>query len=474
MSHTSAYRLNICRFVYDNWDDYQAIAEASHDIGSVSDKYAYWTHMATSREYATQCEIQAACALLQCKFTIWLKVRQCIDQENSIFIDRYLRNCFYGDNDFALHINLLLSGNHFQVMLFDVITAHASGREPMSTSHSSSQPFHKHSKRKSPSDDAELDLQRRCKKLRLQYIPPKATDDCHENKLRRQIMEQNIQAAATPKYTDKVEMLIRNRCHATGAAYISPPPGEDIASRKARRQKITSSIVSMKRILQKQPSESDQVTVEQQTGSATPDPVEQQTSSAAPDQFAAPTLNDILRIIKKFEVEQMSYSFSTCTTCKERRIELKLVNGMCKKCRKDKNPIKMYSAENHMDPGKVPAELQDMTVVEQQLICKIAPAIQLHMLKHGGLAARGHCVTFPQEVDEPARIFPKLPKEINIIKKGKWERMTLPKTSEWGATRYRMPFSGSKPTILCTRTSLSAKTDCHYCLRMVRSLVAML
>ena len=38
------------------------------------------------------------------------------------------------------------------------------------------------------------------------------------------------------------------------------------------------------------------------------------------------------------------------------------------------------------------------------------------MLKHGGIASTGHCVTFPQEVNEPAKIFLRLPHEIDIIK----------------------------------------------------------
>jgi len=38
------------------------------------------------------------------------------------------------------------------------------------------------------------------------------------------------------------------------------------------------------------------------------------------------------------------------------------------------------------------------------------------MLKHGGIAFTGHCVTFPQEVNEPAKICPRLPHEIDIIK----------------------------------------------------------
>ena len=75
--------------------------------------------------------------------------------------------------------------------------------------------------------------------------------------------------------------------------------------------------------------------------------------------------------------------------------------------------IKMFSKENNMDPP----ELKDLTIVEQQLISRISLCINLHMLKHGGLAAYGNCVAFPQEVSEPGNFFsPKLPSEVNIIR----------------------------------------------------------
>ena len=67
----------------------------------------------------------------------------------------------------------------------------------------------------------------------------------------------------------------------------------------------------------------------------------------------------------------------------------------------------MFSKENNMDPGVVPPELKDLTIVEQQLISRISPCINLHMLKHGGLAANGNCVAFPQEVSEPGKFVSK-------------------------------------------------------------------
>lgn len=121
--------------------------------------------------------------------------------------------------------------------------------------------------------------------------------------------------------------------------------------------------------------------------------------------------------IRAFELQQMSYFFQFCTICKERRLEMKMSkNSVCSRCFRDKHDIKLFSSSNNMDPGKLPEELQGLTIIEQQLISRLSPCINVHMLSHGGVASSGHCVTFPQEINEPAKIFPRLPQEIQIIK----------------------------------------------------------
>ena len=62
-----------------------------------------------------------------------------------------------------------------------------------------------------------------------------------------------------------------------------------------------------------------------------------------------------------------------------------------------------------MDPGKMPNELRNLSLVEQQSIARISPIIDVHMLKHGVIAANGHCVEFPQEIDKHAKINQNLP-----------------------------------------------------------------
>lgn len=141
--------------------------------------------------------------------------------------------------------------------------------------------------------------------------------------------------------------------------------------------------------------------------------------------------------IRAFEIQQMSYQINCCDVCNERRIHSKMHSATtCQRCFRDKNSVKLFSFQNNMDPQIVPDELCDLSITEQQLICRISPSINVHMLKHGGIAANGHCVTFPQAIDEPCRIFPKLPSEINIIKVRKQGKNDTSK--EFAVRRYRV------------------------------------
>ncbi|KAH3864566.1 hypothetical protein DPMN_027585 [Dreissena polymorpha] len=128
--------------------------------------------------------------------------------------------------------------------------------------------------------------------------------------------------------------------------------------------------------------------------------------------------NKAMDSIRSFELRQMSCKIHDCKICKERRIEMQMSKhgDTFKRCHSDKYEVKMFSSEDVMDPQPQPLELQNLTDIEQQLICRISPCIHVHMLKHGGIASSGHCVTFPQEINEPAQICPSLPNEISTLK----------------------------------------------------------
>ena len=85
--------------------------------------------------------------------------------------------------------------------------------------------------------------------------------------------------------------------------------------------------------------------------------------------------------IREFEVEQMTYTFSCCEVCKERRLECKGTRNMCTRCRRDKKIPKVWSEENNVDPMSVPEILSGMSDAEQMLIARLAPTVHVHMLK---------------------------------------------------------------------------------------------
>jgi len=76
-----------------------------------------------------------------------------------------------------------------------------------------------------------------------------------------------------------------------------------------------------------------------------------------------------------------------CCSCKERWPNMQIIqkSQMCRRCHYEKG-LKLFSAENNMDPGILPQELQDLTYVEQMLIAQIHPIVSCHILKGGEIS----------------------------------------------------------------------------------------
>ena len=89
-----------------------------------------------------------------------------------------------------------------------------------------------------------------------------------------------------------------------------------------------------------------------------------------------------------------------------------------------------------MDPVAVPEIVSNMSDAEQMLIARLAPTVHVHLLKHGGIASKGHCIAFPQAVQEPATILPRIPAEVDVIlvrRQGKDDTH-----KDFGVTRHRV------------------------------------
>ncbi len=101
---------------------------------------------------------------------------------------------------------------------------------------------------------------------------------------------------------------------------------------------------------------------------------------------------------REFEDRQMAYCFRECKNCQETSMGNRLDtqeaerfrknNEKCVRCIGPKGAL--WGITNNMIPCEVPAELKDLSEIEELLIARIAPLIPCTVLKEGVTpAARG-------------------------------------------------------------------------------------
>ena len=69
---------------------------------------------------------------------------------------------------------------------------------------------------------------------------------------------------------------------------------------------------------------------------------------------------------------------------------------------------------NNMHFLPIPPYLQNLTTVEMALISKITVVMNVHVLRYGMLASKGHCISLPQDMSI-AKSLPLLPEEVGIV-----------------------------------------------------------
>ena len=71
----------------------------------------------------------------------------------------------------------------------------------------------------------------------------------------------------------------------------------------------------------------------------------------------------------------------------------------CVRCKKDKKFPNNFSKENKMIPSELPNPFKNLTQVEEMLISKAFPVIQIYTKPRGGqIAYKGHVTTLPNDV----------------------------------------------------------------------------
>jgi hypothetical protein len=112
----------------------------------------------------------------------------------------------------------------------------------------------------------------------------------------------------------------------------------------------------------------------------------------------------------------------TCARCKECWFDIKLADGIFKRCEKaDKdydgssNNCFLMSVDNKMDPGPVPADLPVLTDIEQMLVSPVHISMQMAHVKGAQFRYKGHVMTFLRDVPDVVNVLPRLPRHCQVV-----------------------------------------------------------
>ena len=79
--------------------------------------------------------------------------------------------------------------------------------------------------------------------------------------------------------------------------------------------------------------------------------------------------------------------------------------AICKTCSNEKG-IHRFSALNNMDPGDQPTALKKFNQVEEMLIARVGPILQVKHAMGGQYKYRKHTIIFPQDIQTITKILP--------------------------------------------------------------------
>ncbi|CAG8815554.1 7212_t:CDS:1, partial [Gigaspora rosea] len=106
------------------------------------------------------------------------------------------------------------------------------------------------------------------------------------------------------------------------------------------------------------------------------------------------------KLLQQFRYKMDKLEHTLCSTCNECFLSIILVKKECRCCFTKKNLSKKFLAENNIDPGKVPEELQKLTEIEEMLIAQVFPIMIVYRLRGRQHRYSGNVINFPQDVEE--------------------------------------------------------------------------
>ena len=107
-----------------------------------------------------------------------------------------------------------------------------------------------------------------------------------------------------------------------------------------------------------------------------------------------------------------------CSICKESYPKMKtnFSSGIytCSRCSNERHGHR-FSIDNNMDPGTQPIELARLTQIEEMLIARVNPILQVTHARGGQYKYSGHTISFPQDISTIATSLPHLLTDLDIL-----------------------------------------------------------
>ena len=127
----------------------------------------------------------------------------------------------------------------------------------------------------------------------------------------------------------------------------------------------------------------------------------------------------MIAVHKKFreKIDNLSIA-QMCHVCHESYPGIQVLMGsegpICKRCKQERGSHR-FSQWNHMDPGEQPHVLRVLTQVEEMLIARVNPILQVTHARGGQYKYSGHTISFPQDISMIARNLPRRVEDLDFL-----------------------------------------------------------
>ena len=129
-----------------------------------------------------------------------------------------------------------------------------------------------------------------------------------------------------------------------------------------------------------------------------------------------PDINDVGR---QFNENVAKWKVFRCTICSEgvpyNKTPRHGGSFKCAKCSQTR--LDDYFGTDDANPGSIPLQLRQhmLTFVEEQLISLVCVNQYVYLRGKGGIATKGHCINFAQDILQIASILPRLAEDVSIV-----------------------------------------------------------